>query len=267
MFIGVFTGKKARKVMIRIIVNGVNGKMGIALRAAIEAAPDMQVIAGFDKNFGDAPLPFKLYTDPADCTHGADVVIDFSHYTAIPALLEYCLRTDTPAVIATTALGDAEDALVREASARIPVFRTANMSLGVNVVSHMAKLAAPALESNFGIEIVEKHHSKKTDAPSGTALMLAKAINGALATPKDLVFGRHGKNDAYKITDLGIHAIRGGGVPGEHTVLFLGPDEVIEIKHTVFSRNIFALGAIKAARFTAEKAPGLYNMDDLISAR
>jgi 4-hydroxy-tetrahydrodipicolinate reductase len=252
--------------MIRAIINGVNGKMGIALRAAIEAESDMQVIAGFDKIFGDAPLPFKFYTSPADCAYGADVVIDFSHYTAVPDLLAYCLRTNTPAVVATTALGDEEEKLVREASARIPVFRTANMSLGVNVVSHMARLAAPALESDFNIEIIEKHHNKKTDAPSGTALMLANAINDALAEKKDFLFGRHGKNDVCKITDLGIHAIRGGSVPGEHIVLFLGPDEAIEIKHTVFSRNIFALGAVKAARFVAGKAPGLYSMDDLIAA-
>ncbi|MDR1573254.1 MAG: 4-hydroxy-tetrahydrodipicolinate reductase [Clostridiales Family XIII bacterium] len=254
------------KTMIKVIINGAGGKMGTALRAAIEAEPDMQVIAGFDKDPDTAPPPFAFYASPADCAHGADVVIDFSHYSAVPDLLAYCLRTNTPAVIATTALGDAEDALVRAASARIPVFRTANMSLGVNVVSHMAQLAAPALESDFNIEIVEAHHNKKTDAPSGTALLLADAINGALATKKDLVFGRHGKNEACRITDLGIHAIRGGSVPGEHTVLFLGPDEVIEIKHTVFSRNVFALGAVKAARFLTGKAPGLYSMDDLIAA-
>jgi 4-hydroxy-tetrahydrodipicolinate reductase len=240
--------------------------MGAALRAAIEAEQDMQIIAGFDKRFGDAPLPFKLYTNPEDCAHGADVVVDFSHFSAVPALLAYCLRTETPAVIATTALGDAERALLESAAARIPVFHSANMSLGVNVVLHASKLAASALESDFNIEIVEKHHKEKEDAPSGTALMIAEAINGALAVKKDFVFGRHGTNDVCKMTDLGIHAVRGGAVPGEHSVLFLGPDEVIEIKHTVFSRNVFALGAVKAARFVAGKAPGLYSMDDLIAA-
>jgi 4-hydroxy-tetrahydrodipicolinate reductase len=140
------------------------------------------------------------------------------------------------------------------------------MSLGVNLISHMAKIAAAALESDFNIEIIEKHHNKKLDSPSGTALMIAEEINDALSVKKDFVFGRHGKEDECKITDLGIHAIRGGSVPGEHSVLFLGPDEVIEIKHTVFSRNVFALGAVKAARFLAGKAPGLYGMNDLISA-
>jgi 4-hydroxy-tetrahydrodipicolinate reductase len=251
--------------MLKIIISGVNGRMGAAIRAVIEAESDMQIIAGFDREFGAEPLPFKFYTNPEDCAHGADVVIDFSHFTAIPALMEYCVRTTTPAVVATTALGDSELALVEKAAARIPLFRSANMSLGVNLVSHMAKLAAPALESDFNVEILEKHHNKKLDSPSGTALMIADAINESLSLKKDFVFGRHGKADECKITELGIHAIRGGSVPGEHSVLFLGPDETIEIKHTVFSRNVFALGAVKAARFVAGKAPGMYSMDDLIA--
>jgi 4-hydroxy-tetrahydrodipicolinate reductase len=252
--------------MLKIILNGVNGKMGNALRTVIETEPELEIIAGFDTKFGDAPLPFKFYTDPKDCAHGADVLIDFSHFTALPALLEYCLRTRTPAVVATTALGDAERARIESASAQIPVFWSANMSLGVNVVLRAAQLAAPVLESDFNIEIIEKHHNKKADSPSGTALMIAEAINDALAIRKDFVFGRHGKEDACKITELGIHAVRGGALPGEHSVLFLGPDEVIEIKHTVFSRRVFALGAVKAARFLAGKPPGIYGMDDLISA-
>ncbi|MDR2132744.1 MAG: 4-hydroxy-tetrahydrodipicolinate reductase [Clostridiales Family XIII bacterium] len=251
--------------MLNVIINGVNGRMGAELRAAVEAEKDMQIIAGFDKRFGDAPLPFKFYTNPADCAYGADVVVDFSHFTAIPALLEYCLRTETPVVVATTALGDAERALVESASAKIPVFASANMSLGVSVVLHASKLAASALESDFNIEIVEKHHKEKEDSPSGTALMIAEAINGALAVKKDFVFGRHGTSDECKLTDLGIHAVRGGALPGEHSILFLGPGETIEIKHTVFSRGVFALGAVKAARFVAGKAPGLYGMDDLIA--
>lgn len=252
--------------MLGIVINGVNGKMGGVLRAAIEAEPDLRILAGFDTKPSDAPPPFAFYADPKACAHGADVLIDFSHFTALPALLEYCLRTNTPAVIATTALGDAERARIESASARIPVFWSANMSLGVNVIRQAARLAAPALEADFHIEILEKHHGKKADSPSGTALMLAEAINDVLAVRKDFVFGRHGKDDACKITELGIHAVRGGTLPGEHSVLFLGPDEAIEIKHTAFSRNVFALGAVKAARFLAGKPPGLYDMDDLISA-
>ena len=252
--------------MLNIILNGVNGKMGNALRAVIEAEPDLRILAGFDAKRGDAPLPFDFYTDPKDCAQGADVLIDFSHFTALPALLEYCLRTRTPAVVATTALGEAERARIESASAQIPVFRSANVSLGVNAVLRAARCAAPALEPDFNIEIVEKHHSGKTDSPSGTALMIAEAINDVLAAKKDFVFGRHGKDDACKITEFGIHAVRGGTLPGEHSVLFLGPDEVIEIKHTVFSQKVFALGAVKAARFLAGKPPGLYDMDDLISA-
>jgi 4-hydroxy-tetrahydrodipicolinate reductase len=239
--------------------------MGTALRALIAAEPDMRVVAGFDRNIGAEPPPFDFYANPADCAHGADAVIDFSHFTAVPALLEYCVRTATPVVLATTALGAEELALAREAAARVPVFRSANMSLGVNLVSRMARLAAPALERDFNVEIIEKHHNKKADSPSGTALMIAEAINDSLSVKKDFVFGRHGKEDERAVTELGIHAVRGGGVPGEHSVLFMGPDEVVEIKHTVFSRNVFALGAVKAARFVAGRAPGLYGMDDLIS--
>jgi 4-hydroxy-tetrahydrodipicolinate reductase len=252
--------------VLNIIISGVNGAMGKALRAAIENEKDMWILAGFDREPGDAPLPFKLYHSPEDCGHGADAVIDFSHFSATPDLMAYCVRTKSPAVVATTALGDAELALLREAAETIPVFRSANMSLGINLLSRMARMAMPALEADFNVEITEKHHNKKKDSPSGTALLLAEAVNGSCRVKKDLLYGRRGKSDECKITDLGIHAIRGGSVPGEHTLLFLGPDEVIEIKHTVFTRNVFALGAIRAARFISGKAPGLYDMDDLINA-
>ncbi|MDR3295736.1 MAG: 4-hydroxy-tetrahydrodipicolinate reductase [Clostridiales Family XIII bacterium] len=251
--------------MVNLMISGVRGRMGKAIQAAAENEADVQILAGFDKEINGPPLPFKLYINPEDCEQGADALIDFSHFSAVPSVLQYCLRTKTPAVIATTALGDAETALVLDAAKSIAVFRSANMSLGVNVVSQMVKLATPALEPDFNVEIIEKHHNKKLDSPSGTALLLANAVNDACRAKKNFIYGRQGKDDECRITDLGIHAVRGGSVPGEHSVLFLGPDEVIEIRHSVFSRNVFALGALKAARFIAGKPPGLYNMEDLIN--
>jgi 4-hydroxy-tetrahydrodipicolinate reductase len=167
-------------------------------------------------------------------------------------------------VIATTGLGDRELALVRKASEEIPVFRSPNMSLGINVLSKMLKTAVPVLEDNFHIEIVEKHHSRKIDSPSGSALLLANAVNEAAREKKAFLFGRHGKNDRCDIAEMGIHAIRGGTIPGEHTVLFAGPDEVIEVTHRVYSREVFAYGALKAARFVAAQERGLYSMEDMI---
>ncbi|WP_027398525.1 4-hydroxy-tetrahydrodipicolinate reductase [Anaerovorax odorimutans] len=250
--------------MIKVILHGCNGKMGKVLQNIIQEDNEMEVIAGFDQNKSNEPVDFKIYTSPNDCDLKSDVIIDFSHYTAIPSLLDYCVNTKTPVVVATTALGDDEKKLLLEAAKTIPVFNSFNMSLGINTISKMLQVAVPIFEENFNTEIIEKHHNKKVDSPSGTALLLADSINKACLVKKDYIFGRHGKNDECKITDLGIHAIRGGSLPGEHTVIFAGPDEVIEIKHTAYSKNIFAVGAVKAAKFLANQKPGLYSMEDLI---
>lgn len=212
----------------------------------------------------DEPLPFKLYMSALDCEVKADVVIDFSYHEAVPELIEFCVKSKTPVVVATTALSDAEEEIVRKASEVIPVFRSANMSLGINVLSKMIKAATPVLEDTFNVEIIEKHHNKKLDSPSGTALLLADSINEVISQKKDYIYGRHGKKDECKITDLGIHAVRGGTIPGEHTVIFAGPDEVIEVKHTAYSKEVFARGAIKAAQYIASKTKGLYSMEDII---
>jgi 4-hydroxy-tetrahydrodipicolinate reductase len=193
------------------------------------------------------------------------VIIDFSHYTAVPDLLAGAAAGALPVVVCTTGLGESERDAMREAAKTIPVFNSANMSLGIAVARRMARLATPALERDFNIEIIEEHHNKKKDSPSGTAIMLADAINDVCQTPKDYVYGRHGKSDEVKITDLGLHAVRGGSIPGKHTILFAGPDETIEITHTAYSRAIFALGALKAAACIAGRDPGMYTMDDLIA--
>lgn len=250
--------------MLKVILHGCNGKMGKVLQHIIQDDKGMDLVAGFDENISEEPVPFKLYMSPDDCEIKADVIIDFSHYTAIPGLLDYCIRTKTPVVVCTTALGDCEKELLQKASESIPVFNSSNMSLGINAISRMLKSAVPVFEDDFNIEIIEKHHNKKVDSPSGTALLLADAINDACTIKKDYVYGRHGKNDECKITDMGIHAVRGGSLPGEHTIIFAGPDEVIEIKHTVYSKSIFAMGAVKAAGFLVHQAPGLYSMEDLV---
>jgi len=250
--------------MLNVILHGCNGKMGKTLQKMILQEDDMSVIAGIDVNMGDEPVPFKLYMSPLDCETKADVVIDFSHHDAIKDLLTYCLKAKVPVVIATTGLGDTELELIWKASEEIPVFHSANMSLGINVLSKLLKTAVPILEEDFNIEIIEKHHCKKVDSPSGTALLLANAVNEAASKKKEFIFGRHSKNDRCDISEMGIHAVRGGSIPGEHTVIFAGPDEVIELTHTVYSRDIFALGALKAARFIADKSSGLYTMEDMM---
>jgi 4-hydroxy-tetrahydrodipicolinate reductase len=249
--------------VISVIIHGCNGKMGKVLQQIIASDPDLEIVAGIDKHI-DGPNPFKFYRSPAECEHKADILIDFSHYTATAELLDYCIESQTPVIIATTGLGDDERKAIRTASDKIPVFHSANMSLGINVIAKALGMLVPTLEKDFNIEIIEKHHNKKADSPSGTALLLAETINEACQIKKDFIYGRHGKSDSCKISDLGIHAVRGGSIPGEHTLLFAGPDEVIEITHTAYSKEIFAMGAIKAAKFLVAKEKGLYSMKDLV---
>lgn len=251
--------------MIKVILHGCNGRMGRVLQNMISASEDMAVVAGIDRNFGE-PTGFKLYPTPGDCTHTADVIIDFSHYTAVPDLLDYCVKSKTPVVIATTALDETCFAAIKAASADIPVFRSANMSLGINALVKALQAITPVLEADFSVEIIEKHHTKKVDSPSGTAILLADAVSDSCQTKKEYIYGRHSKNDQYEMTQLGIHAVRGGTIPGEHSVIFAGPDEVIELKHTAYSREIFGKGALAAARFIARQEKGFYSMDDLFSA-
>ena len=250
--------------MIKVIINGCNGKMGRVLVDMINEDSDMEVIAGIDSN-SSIHSPFKVYSSPGECEHKADVIIDFSHHSAVPALIDYCVSSKTPVVVATTALEESEYALIKEAAKETAIFQSANMSLGINIMKELLKKAMPPLEENFNVELIEKHHNKKVDSPSGTAFLLADAINESCETKKDYIYGRHGKADACKITDLGIHAIRGGTIPGEHTVIFAGPDEIIEIKHSALSRNIFASGAVKAAKYLAQFDKGLYSMEDLLA--
>ena len=252
--------------MIKIIIHGCNGHMGRVVALAALEAPDFEVLAGVDPAEAAGEKPFPVYRNLESCGEKADVVIDFSHAEALPSLLKGAVQKGLPLVIATTGLSSEEKKLIEAKSAVIPIFQASNMSLGINLVSELIRKAALVLGSAFDIEIIEKHHNLKKDAPSGTALSLADSINSSFANPKKQVFGRHGRNERRSLEEIGIHAVRGGTIVGEHTVLFAGKDEVVEIKHTAYSKQIFAAGALKAARFIKDKPAGFYTMKELINS-
>lgn len=250
--------------MTNIILNGCNGKMGHVLSAMIAAQPSCQVVCGFDiAPSSDAKFP--VYTDPFEYSGPADVLIDFSNPKALERLLPYVKERKIPTIFATTGLSEAQLASIKEASATIPVFFSANMSVGINLLIELAQKAAKFLDTGFDIEIVEKHHNQKLDAPSGTAL----AIADALAEVKDdthYVFDRHAVRKKRNPDEIGIHSIRGGTIVGEHEVIFAGRDEIISVSHRADSREIFATGALKAALFLAKQPAGFYCMKDLLNA-
>lgn len=249
--------------MLNIILNGCNGRMGQVLTKTIAEKDDMQVVAGIDAH-PEQKNDYPVFGSPQECDIKADVIIDFSHFSAVPNLLRYCIDVNTPVVVATTALDDECFTMLAEAAKSIPVFRSANMSLGINALAKAIKAITPVLEKDFNVEIIEKHHTKKLDSPSGTAILLADKVNEACETKKEYIYGRHSKHDEFRMDQIGIHAVRGGTIPGEHTVIFAGPDEVIELNHLALSRDIFANGAVAAAQFIVKQEKGQYSMDDLV---
>jgi len=253
--------------MINVIIHGCNGKMGQAVASAAAADPDMQVVAGIDKFPESKQNPFPTYSSLSQCKEIADVIVDFSNPAALPDLLAFAKQHKTALVIATTGFSQDDIKLIEQASGSISIFRSANMSLGVNVMLELVQKAASILGDRFDIEIVEKHHNQKIDSPSGTAYALADAINETLLNSKSYIYGRHSKNDKRSKSEIGIHAVRGGTIPGEHTVLFAGSDEVLQIIHTAYSRQIFALGALSACKYMVGKPSGLYSMKDMLNER
>ncbi|QEK12529.1 4-hydroxy-tetrahydrodipicolinate reductase [Crassaminicella thermophila] len=249
---------------MKVIISGCNGKMGRVLVRLIANEKEMEIVAGIDKHKDKFENTFPVYEKACECKEKADVLIDFSHHSAFSDILKYCLDTKTPLVMATTGLTGENLRSLMKASNEIPIFQTGNYSLGVNVITNLAKKAAASLGDDFDIEIIEKHHNQKVDSPSGTAYLIANGINEAFETKKEFVYGRYGKSDKRTSTEIGIHAIRGGTIIGEHTVIFAGPDEIIEIKHTALSKDIFGLGAIKASKFLIKQKNGFYNMNDML---
>lgn len=250
--------------MINIIISGCNGKMGQVISSLIQKEPDMCVVAGFDIS-GIQQNTYPVYVRPRDCKEKGDVIIDFSHPDALEPLLEYCTVKKAPLVLATTGLSQIHMNKITNLSKVVPVFQSANMSLGINLVMDLIEKAAKVLQDTFDIEIIEKHHNQKIDAPSGTALMLADTINSVLFKNGEYVYERTSKRKRRAKNEIGIHSLRGGTIVGEHSVVFAGNDEIIEINHIAMSRNIFGMGAIKAAKYISGKQPGLYNMKTLIS--
>ena len=249
--------------MINIALFGCNGKMGQVIAGIVNADANAKIAFGFDINT-EAKNSFPVYDKIENIKEKADVVIDFSHPASLDSIIRYCESNLVPAVIATTGLGDDQLAKIDALSQKVAVFRSANMSLGINLLINLVKKAASLLEGKFDIEIIEKHHNQKIDAPSGTALMIADAISDTLTEKPEYVYDRHSVRKKRTKTEIGLHAVRGGTIVGEHDVIFAGNDEIVQISHSAMSKEIFAEGAVKAAKFLVGKGAGMYNMQQLI---
>ncbi|MBO6150167.1 MAG: 4-hydroxy-tetrahydrodipicolinate reductase [Clostridium sp.] len=250
--------------MTRVIIHGCNGAMGQVIAKLAQADDDVAVAAGLD--IEDRGLcTFPVYTAPEKCAEEADCVIDFSTAKAVDPLLDWCAARKLPLVLCTTGLSEEQLQHMREAAKETAILRSANMSLGVNLLLALVKEAAKTLAPNgFDVEIVEKHHRRKIDAPSGTALALADSVNEALDGAYHYRLDRSGVREKRDPKEIGIQAVRGGTIVGEHDVIFAGEDEVITLNHTAYSRAIFGKGAVTAAKFLSGMGPGLYSMEDVI---
>lgn len=250
--------------MTKIIITGANGKMGKVIQSVISGRDDCEVVAGVDLNtVSDGSFP--IYTSISDVKEKADVVIDFTNPVLLDGLLEYSKNTGTPLVIGTTGYDEKQKNQIKEAAKSCPIFFTYNMSIGINLMASLAKKAAEVLGDDFDIEIVEKHHNQKIDAPSGTALMLADAVCDVIDHPMKYEYDRHSKREKRTKNEIGMHSVRGGTIVGEHEIIFAGRDEIITLSHSARSKEIFAVGAVNAAVFMAGKSAGLYDMSELIS--
>ena len=245
---------------MRILLSGALGHMGreVARQAETE---NVTILCGVDAAEGKADFPVHASFDNAPV---ADVVIDFSAPQALPGLLDYCVNNHVPAVLCTTGYDEAQLQAIDEAAKQVALFRSGNMSLGIALLRALAKKAATVLGDGFDVEIVEAHHNRKKDAPSGTALMLYDAVKDAYDQPREAVYGRHGRDSKRQPNEIGMHALRGGTVTGEHEVCFFGPSERIKLSHSAESRSVFAAGALRAAAFLVDQKPGLYSMDDIV---
>ena len=250
--------------MTKVIMNGCNGHMGIVISQLCEQDENIEIVAGVDINT-EQKFGYPVFADLASCDIAADAMIDFSHVSCVDALLEYSVEKQIPVVLCTTGLSEEQLQKVTEASEKVAVLKSANMSLGINMLMDLLQKAARTLApAGFDMEIVEKHHNQKLDAPSGTALALADSINEALEDQYSYKYDRSQERKKREKYEIGIQAVRGGNIVGEHEVIFAGTDEVITFQHTAYSKAVFGKGAIEAAKYLAGKPAGYYKIADVI---
>lgn len=250
--------------MTTILLHGCNGRMGRAIAECASKKESCRILLGVDlESRSNAGFPVYTSFDEIPAHLRPDVIIDFSHFSALPKLIAYARTNKIPAVVATTGFSASDLDKIQELSQEIPVFRSANMSIGICLLKNLVKKAAAFLGDDFDIEIVEKHHNQKLDAPSGTALAIADAINQADNGKYEYIYDRHSRSAKRSKHEIGISAVRGGNIVGDHDVIFAGNNEVLEINHRALSRGIFAEGAIRAALYIADKPAGMYDMDKM----
>ena len=249
--------------MTNIILSGANGRMGRAITEKAMKNDKFEIVAGYDIN-DKCVNPYPVFCDIEKCDVQADVIIDFSHPSAFDAVLRFARKRKLPLIVATTGLSEKQKEELFSAKDEIPVFYSANMSLGINLLINLCKKTVAVLGDKFDIEIVEKHHRTKLDAPSGTALAIADGIGEVLESSPEYVYDRHSVRRVRGNNEIGIHSVRGGNIVGEHEVIFAGDDELISLSHSATSREVFAGGALAAAEFMKGKPAGIYSMDDLI---
>lgn len=250
--------------MTKVILSGCCGKMGAAVTKAVSDRDDIQIVAGVDIFESDS-LPYPVFSSINEVPCEADVIVDFSNPSALNGILEFSKAKKIPAVLCATGHTDEQNKMIEQTSETVAMFRSGNMSLGINLISELAKAAAKVLGQSFDVEIVEAHHNLKLDAPSGTAIMLEKAVEEGLDYTPELTYDRHSRSQKRDKHEIGMHSIRGGTIVGEHEIIFAGNDEIVKISHTALSKNVFAVGAVNAAVYMKDKTSGMYNMSDVIN--
>lgn len=251
--------------MTKMIMHGCNGRMGHVIIDLVKEDKDIEVVAGVDA-YGESSYDFPVFKSLEECNVAADVIVDFSNASAAEGLLAYCEKTSTPVVLCSTGLSEEQLLKVKETSKKVAVLKSANMSVGVNALMKVLKEVSPLFAAaGFDIEIVEKHHNQKLDAPSGTAIALADSINDSLGNEYEYVYDRSTRREKRPEKEIGISAVRGGTIVGDHDVIFAGHDEVVTLSHRAYSRAIFGKGAIEAAKFLSGKPAGMYDMSDVLA--
>jgi 4-hydroxy-tetrahydrodipicolinate reductase len=247
----------------RIIISGCNGRMGREISTCVSQREDCKIAAGIDLNT-TIPNDFPVFAKPMEISVEADVLIDFSNPALLPSLLQYAESKGIPLVLCTTGYNSAQVESLARVSKQVPIFYSGNMSLGINLLIELSKKAAKVLGNDFDIEIIEKHHNQKIDAPSGTALMIADEVSSVMDENMHYIYDRHSQRKKREPNEIGIHSVRGGTIVGEHEVIFAGSHEVITLSHSAQSKEIFASGAVNAATYLANQPAGLYDMSDLL---